>query len=218
MKLAPCLMLLAFAASSSLGCSSDDKSDSPLTWSGEESHLVVKGHLNGEDLDISLTGSVAADPAMLWCAREYDGPPDADGNPDVTRAKLYKVNVLGIVTIGGEDRRLELEFKPHDFQADAVPSATNIIARVDGEAVAANESWLDFEWHTPDGEGDLLETSAQTGKLDLELYSGEPGEDGLTIPEGEGSIGGLLDAKWSENERLQVSFSAPCTENSLDLE
>jgi hypothetical protein len=202
----------------SIGCGADDAQDPQLTWQGGAAHLMVKGHLNGEDLDVAITGEDAADTATLWCGREYGGPPDANGDPDVTRAKLYKTNIYAQVTIGGEDRRLELELKPHDFQADAVPSTTRIIARVDEESVATDATWLDFEWHTPDGEGDLLETSAQTGTFELELYSGEPGADGLIIPAGEGSIGGRLDAKWSENERLQVSVTAPCTESELDLE
>jgi hypothetical protein len=200
------------------GCGASEDDSAPLSWDGSEPHLVLRGHLNGEDLDLSITGSDAADPANLWCAREYAGPPDANDEPDISRAKLYKLNVFAQVTIGGEARRLELEFKPHDFQRDAVPSVTRVIPRIDDEAVEDDATWLDFEWHTPDGEGDLLETSAQKGQFNLELYSGEPGEDGLIVPEGEGSFGGTLDAHWSEQERLQASFTAPCTENELDLE
>lgn len=200
------------------GCSGEDDDSTSLSWQGAEPHLIVKGHLNGEDLDLSITGQDAADPSKVWCAREYAGPPDDNGEPDVSRAKLYKLNIFALVTVDGEERRLELEFKPHDFQADAVPSTARVIPRVDDEAIDADATWLDFEWHTPDGEGDLLETSAQTGHFELELYSGEPGEDGLMIPAGEGSFGGTLDASWSEQERLQASVTAVCTENELDLE
>ncbi len=196
----------------------EEKSDTSLSWQGAEPHFVVKGHLNGEDLDLSIVGEAAADPERVWCGREYDGPPDANGEPDVSLAKLYKVNVYAQVNIGGEARRLELEFKPYDFQAATVPSSIEIVARVDDESVAESAMWTDFEWHTPDGEGDLLETSAQTGRFELELYTGEPGDDGLMIPEGEGSIGGTMDASWSEQDRLQVSMTALCTENELDLE
>jgi hypothetical protein len=210
--------LVVCCALFALGCGTEDDAGADVTWQGEAAHLIVKGHLNGEDLDFAITGEDAADTDRVWCGREYAGPPDANGDPDVTKAKLYKTNIYAQVTVGGEDRRLELELKPHDFQSDEVPSTAKIIARVDGESVAADETWLEFEWHTPDGEGDLLETSAQTGTLELELYSGQPGDDGLIIPAGEGSIGLKLDAKWSENERLQVSVTALCTESELDLE
>lgn len=200
------------------GCGGEDAETTSFSWGGTESHLTVKGHLNGEDLDLNVTGEEAEDSAKLWCSREYAGPPDANGEPDITQAKLYKTNIYALVTINGDERQLELEFKPHDFQVDDVPKTISVIPRVDGEVVSGDETWVDFEWHTPDGEGDLLESSAQTGAFELELYSGEPGEDGLMIPEGEGSIGGTLDAQWSEQERLQVSFTALCTENELDLE
>jgi hypothetical protein len=209
---------LASICACGTGCGAEDADSASLSWQGAEPHVIVKGHLNGEDLDLSITGEAAADPANVWCAREYAGPPDANGEPDVSLAKLYKVNVFALVTVGGEERRLELEFKPHDFQSDAVPSTARVIPRVDDEVVDSDATWLDFEWHTPDGEGDLLETSAQTGRFELELYSGEPGADGLLIPAGEGSFGGTLDARWSEQERLEASVSAPCMESELDLE
>ena len=210
------ILLLISLSTMSAACASKGE-DTASAWQGAEPHLSVRGYLNGENLDIQLTGE-AATASNLWCGRKYVGPPDANGAPDVTLSKLYKTNVYAQVTVGNEARRFELEFKPHDFQTDSAPRLVKVVPRVDDMSVASDSMWVDLEWHTPDGETDLLETSAQTGAFELEMYSGEPGEDGLMIPEGEGSFGGYLSAKWSEQEHLEVSMTAPCTENELDVE
>jgi hypothetical protein len=201
-----------------VGCGNQDEEEKSLAWKGADAHLVVRGHLNGEDIDVALTGADAMNSERLWCAREYQAPEDANGEPDASRAKLYEITLNGIVTIHGEERLLQLELKPHDFQSDPVPAVVHVVPRVDDHAPASNELWAEFEWLTPDGETDLLETSAHAGAFRLELYTGQPGSDGITIPAGMGAFGGTLSAKWSEQEQLQMSVSAPCIETELELE
>ncbi|HYO96884.1 MAG TPA: hypothetical protein VER33_20375 [Polyangiaceae bacterium] len=210
------ILVVVSLSTLSVACASDGE-EAAASWQGSEPHLSVRGYLNGEDLDIQLSGD-AATASNLWCGRKYVGPPDANGEPDVTTARLYKTNVYAQVKVGVEARRFELEFKPHDFQTNNAPRVVKVVPRVDDESVASDSMWVDMEWHTPDGETDLLETSAQTGAFELKMYSGQPGEDGLMIPEGDGSFGGYLSAKWSEQEYLEVSMTAPCTENELDVE
>jgi hypothetical protein len=215
---APKIRFLALACSlATFACGSDDTKEESFAWKGAEAHLVAQGYLNGEDISIALTGSAAQDPEKLWCSREYVGPDDGTGEPDVSRAKLQEVTLNAIVNIGGQDRLLQLELKPHDFQSDTVPTQLKVVARVEDQTPPSNALWAEFEWLTADGEGDILETSAQAGTFRLELFTGEPGEDGLVIPEGEGMFGGSLAAKWSEQEELRISVSAPCLESELDL-
>jgi hypothetical protein len=205
-------------ALSVFACGSEDAEDQELSWMGANSHLVVRGRLNGEDIDVALTGDAASDSDRLWCGREYQAPPDTLGEPDVSQAKLYEITLNGIVSVRGEERLLQLELKPHDFQSGGVPAVIRVVPRVDGQTPAATEMWAEFEWLTPDGEDEILETSAQAGSFRLELYSGAPAADGIVIPPGEGVFGGTLLAKWSEREQLRFSISAPCVESDLELE
>jgi hypothetical protein len=89
---------------------------------------------------------------------------------------------------------------------------------VDGVDPPANGVWAEWEWHSADGEQDLYDASAQEGRFTLQLFSGTPSEGGLVIPAGEGSVGGFLNARWSLEDSLTVSFTALCTENDIEEE
>lgn len=194
--------------------STDTANDEPLTWQGEEPHFVARGLLNGEQIDIRIDGDDAEDGASVWCEREYEVPL-VDGVADLTQARQIETSITGYATVDGEERIFQLEIKQHGLQDDRSGDHVAIIPRVDEEAPGADEAWLDWEWQTIDEE-DLFESSAQEGEIVLEAFTGEPGEGGVIIPEGEGIVGATLRARWSVDESLSLSFSVPCTANDIE--
>jgi len=194
-------------------CGPSDEGPTRITsWQGVAPHLVVQGVLDGENIDATLEGEALG---SLHCDREYEAPPDAEGNPDVMLAKPIELVIIGIVSAGGQDRIMELELKAHDFQKDPVPSLIQIIPRVETDPVPSSAMWMEWEWHTLD-DGDLLETAAQTGTFQLDLFDGVPTQ-GEVIPPDTGSVGGFARGQWSEDEELVISFTAPCAASDVEL-
>jgi hypothetical protein len=169
--------------------------------------------LNGEDISIAIEGAQAANGTSAWCAREYEAPTLADGSLDLARARSTSTEINGFATIGGQERFFELELRDNELQNGALGASVAIIPR-DIDDPGAGEVHLDWEWHV--GDADLYEASAQEGNLRLRLFTGTPGEGGVVIPSGEGSIGGLLEARWSIDESLSVSFTLPCIATEVE--
>ncbi len=199
-----CLLLVA--------CPADSEETAIEGWQGDEPHFAVKGFLNGEDLDFSIDGDDTG--ASVWCEREYLVPL-VDGEPDLSQARQSETTVAGFVTIDGQERAFEFELLSHSLQDDEPGAELSIVPRVDGVDPESDELWIEWEWATPDGET-LFEAAAQEGTLVREQFSGTPGEGGVIIPDGEGFIGGYLQARWSVDESLTISFSVACTEHEIE--
>jgi hypothetical protein len=194
--------------------STETAKDKPLSWQGAEPHFIARGHLNGEQIDIRIVGDDAEEGASVWCEREYEVPL-VDGVADLTQARQIETSITGYATVDGEERIFQFEIKQHGLQDDRSGDSVTIIPRVDEVPPDADEAWLDWEWQTIDEE-DLFESSAQEGEIVLEAFTGEPGEGGVIIPEGEGMVGATVQARWSVNESLSMSFSVPCTANDVE--
>lgn len=199
----------------SVACKSDeDGSEETTSWEGDEPHFTARGFLNGEEIDIRIDGADAEDGSSVWCEREYEVPL-VDGAADVSMARHIETVVTGFATIGGQDRIFQLEIKQHALQDDQPGDSIAIVPRVDEVPPEEGEAWFDWEWQTADEE-DLFEASAQEGEIVVGAFSGEPGEGGVIIPEGEGFVGASADARWSVDERLSISFTVLCTANDIE--
>ncbi|MBI4511360.1 MAG: hypothetical protein HY698_17135 [Deltaproteobacteria bacterium] len=202
------------------GCGAEDETDG-LAWGGTTPHLTVKGSLKSkleldgtyemENIDLRLQGADASDLTKFSCEREWDVPL-VDTKPDYAHGKMVEIKlVLPQVTVGSETRSLEIEFKRHDFQKDKVGSIVKIVPRIDGTDPAADSMWFEWEWVYPN-EAEY-EQSASAGQFTLNEFTGKVDETGLIIPGNTGTVGGVLNARWSPTENLEVSFTAKCGEN-----
>ena len=181
-------------------------------WQGDEPHFVAKGFLNGKAVDFSIEGD---DTGMsVWCEREY-GAPLVDGEPDEAQAEHLETTIAGTVMIDGEELSFEFELLNHALQDEESGTALTIVPRVDGEEPGGDELWVEWEWATADGET-LYEAAAQEGTLVHELSTGEPSEGSRVIADGEGFVGGFVEARWSVDEKLSVSFTVLCTEHEVE--
>jgi hypothetical protein len=208
-------MLATVFALTACGESAPDEGNAG--WRGETPHVDVRGSINGESVAISLDGEAVASTTSAWCGREYAAPTLESGELDFASARIATLEVGGYATVNGEERSFELELKEHPFVASEVGTRFSIVPRVDGVAPPANGLWLDWEWHTVDGE-DLYESSAQEGTFSFGQFTGTPAPGTTVIPEGTGAIGGFVQARWSLDEALDISFSVPCTRSDVEAE
>jgi hypothetical protein len=204
--------LTILGAAALVGCASDKEQGSAPVWQGETPHLSIEGRLNGEDIAIEIDGDGAANGTRAWCAREYEAPLREDDSLDLTQATSTATEINGSASIGGEERTFELELRDHALHRDEVGASLAVVP--DDTEVAAGELQIEWEWHI--GDVDLFEASAQDGHVDLELFTGNPGSGGIVIPSGEGSVGGVIEARWSLDESLSVSFTLPCMATEVE--
>jgi len=186
-------------------CGSTPSVEEPLDegWLGAAEHFRVLGTLDGEDLDIDGA-------AELSCVLEWDVPGSADA-PDYDAGRMVEIKIEGRL----DERRFELELKRHDFQSDAEGATIAIVPRDDEVDPGPGEAWLEWEWHSLDGE-DLYEQAAASGSIELGQLTGEVDETGLVLSPETGAAGAWIDARWSPTESLLVSFTAPCTESNVE--
>lgn len=197
-----CLVYCTLAA-----CGGDSTADPVGRWLGDQPHLEMHGHLNGEDIAVSMAGVTMADGSAVWCEREYLVP-TVNGAADLAQAMQSVVTVAGYADVAGEERYFELELRSHSLQTDAPDTVVDIVPRDEAHPPHASEMWFEMEWTSLDGE-DLLEAAAQEGRFVLGQYTGSPGEGGVVIAEG-GHVGGYAEARWSLSDSLKVSFSVLC--------
>ncbi len=218
----PPLLLLFFSLSFlHAGCDgngdTDPGIDEDVVWLGSSAHLSLSGVFNGEELDFTIDDSSIIDDALaFYCEREWEVPNDSSGTPDYENGKLVEFKIRAPVTIGSENRIVELEFKQHDFQSQGIGTSTTVIPRDDLVTAAPGEMWFEFEWHD-ELDATTYEAAATEGVFRLEAFSGETDGSGLIIPEGEGHVGGTLHARWSVEEAIDVSFYFPCTSNQIAI-
>jgi len=212
------VLLIGFLAPFALiACGDASQDEAPLDWGGTTPHFVARGTINHENAGFDIRGSAASSGDSVWCGREYLAPRKSDGTFDLTRARHDATEIAGNIVVNGQERSFELEIRGHSMQAEKPGAKVKIVPRVDGTPPSADAAWADWEWHSKDGL-DLYEGSAQDGTFELRLFSGTPGEGGIVIPSGEGSVGGILNARWSVSESLNISFTATCAETEVEEE
>ncbi len=204
-----------------VACAEEDEDTAINSWQGTEPHLIIKGTLNGEDLDINITGAEAADLANFHCERNYHVPVDEDTGEEIWDQGTFdelKLRVAG-ADVNGELRDIEIEFKEYDFFSGAsAGTAVTIVPRDDSVVPAANEMWLEWEWYAAgdldDGE-QYYEEAAQSGSVTIEELTGELADNGLVIPDNTGTFGLYAEATWSPTESLVISATANCGVNDF---
>jgi len=202
-----------------IACNEEETDTGVDAWQGETPHLAISGTLNGEEVDVDLSPEDAADLATLWCTREYEAPEDSDGEPIIEEGVLDEISLQVLnVSMGGEQRDIQIEFKSHDFGADEPGTVLQVVPRVEDPA-APGTLYVEWEWYLAGeflaDEDAYYEGSAVDGTVEVALYTGEIGADGVTIPDNTGSFGVYADVYWSESEHLQISFTANCGENDF---
>lgn len=195
---------------------STSDSDPRSEWRGSAPHLAVSGTINGETFEAVLEGAAAAGGVSLYCTREYIAP-GTDDALVLDEAVYNETSFWAQLEILGETRIMQFELKEHDLQNAEVGSEITIIPRVESELPAPSEGWFDFEWHDETDE-ETYEASAISGSVYLTHFDGELGDDGRVIPDGQGSVGLVAKARWSVNEELTISVTAPCGENDIEPE
>lgn len=183
-------------------------------WLGATPHFRAIGHLNGQDLDLALEGDAATDTA-LFCERAYVVPQDGAGQPDYANGELVEVKLHVFLNVGEEEREAEIEFLQHDMSADSAGAKLTVVPRNDASEPASNELYLEWGWKSADGE-DIYEQAAQTGAVTVGEFTGTPDDTGLLIPDNEGTVGLFATGRWSEDESVALSFTAPCGANIVE--
>jgi hypothetical protein len=191
--------VLGFCAACS---KSDEEGVSVETWSGSTPHFRLAGNYQGDPIDVAIEGADAADPAKFTCTREYQAPL-VDGQPDLTKARLHEVKLVGVVTVKGQRRVFELEFKRQDLSKIPAGTTLKVVPRDDRAPPPAGEFWFEIEWHDAATGDTLDERAANQGSFRLAEFTGQGDEHGI-IPDNTGTFGGFLTATWSEAESLSM--------------
>src|SRR5437773_4666951 len=83
----------------SAGCGNSTPMEmAPTAWEGAQLHLNAFGTLNGEKIQLKLTGADAMDTTKLWCIREYTVPAP-NGMPDYSKGSNTEEQVFFPMTI-----------------------------------------------------------------------------------------------------------------------
>jgi hypothetical protein len=216
-------MLIGLAAICLPGCgssSNSDEPDPPKAWSGPTPHFDAVGTINGESIDIHLSGDAAKDSTQLWCEREYQVPSDASGTPIYAQGHNSEFRIVVGATMG---RKLEIAYKMHQFQADKAGTAVTVIPRDDNDPPCTvtgcsqpKVMWLSWKWINPADNSVLYKQAALSGKFTLGEFTGSVDSNGLMITENTGKVGGFAAGEWSASESVSITVDANCTTNNLD--
>jgi hypothetical protein len=198
-------------------------SDAPTKWEGSTPHLNVVGTIMGEQLNIDITGALAADTNNLWCEREYQVPTDASGNPIYAMGHNSEVRIKAPVTISGQARIFDIELKEHDFQADPPSTIVTVVPRDDSNPPCAatgctqpTHMWLQLVWDKASDGSQIYKQAALNGQYTSGEFTGMPDATGLLYQQNNGKVGGFATGQWSPTESLTISFDANCTTNDID--
>ncbi|MBP7684801.1 MAG: hypothetical protein KBB95_23005 [Deltaproteobacteria bacterium] len=211
-KTSLCCLLLA------AGCGDDSEAPAaPSAWLGDEPHLLVVGTVDGETLHFDLRGEAAASLETLFCERNYLLPDLAD-ETTWDEGTLEKFEIKWRTTEGGVEREYQLELLAHDFDASTDGAMINVVAYDEGDAAQLpNRIMAALEWeYEEDGQEVERGAAAASGTFTRGAIVGTP-DVGVVVPDGEGSVGGYLHMVSGDGDVLDVSFTALCGDNDLDI-
>lgn len=224
-----CLAGLGAVGLGLFGCSGDDGGGNPdgggqLTqWEGDAPHLHIEGTIRRmadgtpQPLNVDLTGADAQDLLKLHCEREYFGTSDGAGgwvdNSEVGSEVKIKYD---FTDPDGNIQHARFELKRHDFRDDAIGTVVPAVLRDDSASAPAGKFWL--EWQNNDPTDKAYEYGAQSGSFKLEKFdcTPDPDEPGICNHTAGDKIGGFIQGVWSPSEKLAVSFTAVCDEDSVE--
>ena len=189
---------------------------SSSAWEGTTPHLTSEGSIQGGTVELSVTGDDAADIEILYCERNYIVPDLEDTSAWAEEGYLEKVELkYNIPDFDGVPAELEIGF--YSFDYSKAPKNPLSVGTADEEAVGVEDVNVEIQLSLDDGNETEIVDVAKSGKFYLEEYTGEVGEDGLTIPDESGTFGGYLEVTLESGSTLKVSFTANCAENDLEI-
>jgi hypothetical protein len=169
----------------------------PTEWLGPTPHLILVGTLAGHPVDIRMPDMAAAQGVARFEGKREYLPAEGGG------WRYGDFEVVLDATLGGVERRFEMELENHDFLEHPLPASFELGAENFPRGARAFLE-AEAEWETAEGAVNE-ELGGWTGRLTLHEDSGTPDAEGL-LPDGR--IAGFLVAE-REGERLVMSFTVP---------
>ncbi len=208
--------LLLVGAFASAGCGDEGGTSAPTAWEGQAPHLVAVGRVDGEDIAFTLRGD-AANGDVVYCERNYIVPSVSDAST-WSDGYLEKIELKWDVVVDGIERAYQIELGAHDFSASSDGASLDVVAYdEDAEQTSgAVNAAIEWEWEA-DGSEFELGAESETGAFVRGTLTGTPGADGVVIPDGTGTFGGYLHLTWANGDFLDVTFTAQCGDNDLDI-
>jgi hypothetical protein len=185
-------------------------------WEGETRHLTAEGSIQGGEVDLTVTGDDAEDVEVLYCERNYIVPDLEDTSAWGDEGYLEKVELkYNIPDFDGVPAELELGF--YYFAYGKAPKNPLSVGTAEEGVFGVEDVNVEVTLTLDDGNETEIVDTAKSGKFYLEEYTGEVGDDGLTIADETGTFGGYLEATLESGSQLKVSFTANCGENDLEI-
>lgn len=191
----------------------------PDSWEGATVHLRAVGRIQGEDINFTFRGESAEDVERVFCERNYIVPDLEDTAAWKDEGYLEKIEVKWLTVLDGTEREYQIELLAHDFSASEDGDRLTVLPLDEESTELSNDSLMTtFSWeYEEDGNEVEVDAPSEAGSLVRGELSGKLGPDGLTIPDGEGTLGGYLHLDWENGDVLDVSFTVNCGENDLDI-
>ncbi len=194
-----------------VGACGGDDAQAGIEWKGADPHVVLKGTVNAEDLNIDLTEPGKVEVAEVVCEREY-AVPVINGADDLSMATLEGFEISATIQVGDEVRMFELDIEGPNLMK-LVGKKIEIVP--DGSDVADGQAVVEIKWTRVSDEAELLDTDTDTGSITIQEISGAPGEGGVVIADDDGAIGVTGELRFSATEVLNISFTAKCGANDI---
>lgn len=175
-------------------------------WQGSTPHIELSGTLAGNELAVDVTGDDAADIGTAYCERNYIVP-DLDDSSTWVDGYLEKVELK--LNFFYEDALAEFQM---ELVHPELLTSEGVTFSVPGDAEANFGLTTDVDGPSEEE----FEDAAVGGTVTLELFSGEPGEDGL-VPNEEGVYGAYVDLELEAGGSFQGSFTVNCGQNDLEV-
>lgn len=177
-------------------------------WLGSTPHLDAAGSVGEKNVDLSAAGVDAADLGTLYCERNYIVPALNDTSDWANEGYLEKVEFK--FNFFFEETLAEFQLELEGEGLFSKVGQTLVI----GEDV---EVALGLKKDVDGPNEEEFEDEARSGSVALELLSGEVGEDGLTVPDGEGAYGAFVDVELESGGNFRGSFTMNCGPNDLEI-
>ena len=191
------------------GSNGEDTDDAPKSWLGAEPHVDLVGTVAEQELELVAESSDAADIGTVYCERNYIVP-SLDDESSFADGYLQKVELK--FNFFYLDALAEFQI---ELEADDLPDQVGKTLNIGDDQDAAIALGLNVDEDGPNTQE--FEDAASGGTLKLELLSGEPGQDGVIVPSGEGEYGAHLDIELESGGFLQGSFTIKCGDNDLEV-
>lgn len=186
----------------------DPTEGAPTAWAGSEPHLDLRGEIAGKVVELNAMGSAAADLGTVYCERNYIVPSLDDTSAWADEGFLEKVEFKFNFFFDEALAEFQMELVAPNL-ADEVGTTLVIPDTAEANvAIAVDEDGPNAANYEDVGSG---------GSVTLEALTGEVGDDGLTIPDEEGTFALFVDIELESGGALQGSLTVNCGENDLEI-